>query len=62
MTENPASPGAPAGPPAPEAPRRPLSPAGRRVVAAAEELFYASGITAVGVDLIAERSGVTKRT
>lgn len=45
------------------APRaRPLTPAGRRVVAAAEELFYDRGITPVGVDLIAERSGVTKRT
>ncbi|MFG2432637.1 TetR/AcrR family transcriptional regulator [Streptomyces sp. NPDC048590] len=41
---------------------RPLTPAGRRIVAAAEELFYARGITAVGVDLIAEHSGVTKRT
>ncbi|MDX2376864.1 TetR/AcrR family transcriptional regulator [Microbacterium sp. LRZ72] len=40
----------------------PLTPAGRRIVAAAEDLFYARGITAVGVDLIAERSGVTKRT
>ncbi|NED20411.1 TetR/AcrR family transcriptional regulator [Streptomyces sp. SID9913] len=39
-----------------------LTPAGRRIVAAAEELFYECGITAVGVDLIAERSGVTKRT
>jgi len=38
------------------------TPAGRRIVAAAEELFYNRGITAVGVDLIAERSGVTKRT
>ncbi|MFJ8644186.1 MULTISPECIES: TetR/AcrR family transcriptional regulator [unclassified Streptomyces] len=41
---------------------RPLTPAGERVVAAAEELFYDRGITAVGVDLIAEHSGVTKRT
>ncbi|MFI6647239.1 TetR/AcrR family transcriptional regulator [Streptomyces sp. NPDC050529] len=41
---------------------RPLTPAGRRIVAAADELFYSRGITAVGVDLIAERSGVTKRT
>ncbi|MEW2546306.1 TetR/AcrR family transcriptional regulator [Streptomyces sp. NPDC047002] len=41
---------------------RPVTPAGRRIVAAAEELFYSRGITAVGVDLIAERSGVTKRT
>jgi AcrR family transcriptional regulator len=39
-----------------------LTPAGRRIVLAAEELFYSRGITAVGVDLIAERSGVTKRT
>lgn len=39
-----------------------LTPAGRRIVAAAEELFYTRGITAVGVDLVAERSGVTKRT
>ncbi|WP_236794719.1 TetR/AcrR family transcriptional regulator [Amycolatopsis sp. GM8] len=38
------------------------TPAGRRIVAAAEELFYNRGITAVGVDLIAEHSGVTKRT
>ncbi|MEV0263978.1 TetR family transcriptional regulator [Streptomyces sp. NPDC050617] len=39
-----------------------MTPAGRRIVAAAEELFYGRGITAVGVDLIAEHSGVTKRT
>lgn len=41
---------------------QPMTPAGRRIVAAAEELFYQRGITAVGVDLIAEHSGVTKRT
>ncbi|WP_203185451.1 TetR/AcrR family transcriptional regulator [Streptomyces pratensis] len=41
---------------------RPTTPAGRRILAAAEELFYDRGITAVGVDLIAEHSGVTKRT
>nr|WP_308416595.1 TetR/AcrR family transcriptional regulator [Streptomyces sp. AJS327] len=41
---------------------RPLTPAGRRIAEAAEELFYGRGITAVGVDLIAEHSGVTKRT
>lgn len=41
---------------------RPMTAAGRRIAAAAEELFYDRGITAVGVDLIAERSGVTKRT
>lgn len=39
-----------------------LSPAGQRIVQAAEELFYNRGITAVGVDLIAEHSGVSKRT
>ncbi|MEU9059243.1 TetR/AcrR family transcriptional regulator [Streptomyces sp. NPDC048430] len=39
-----------------------MTPAGRRIVAAAEELFYNRGITAVGVDLIAEHSGATKRT
>ena len=40
----------------------PLAPAPRRVLDAASELFYEQGITAVGVDLIAQRSGVTKRT
>ncbi|GGO41486.1 TetR family transcriptional regulator [Streptomyces daqingensis] len=39
-----------------------MTPAGRRIVTAAEELFYDRGITSVGVDLIAEYSGVTKRT
>lgn len=43
-------------------PSRTPSPAGRRIVQAAEELFYNHGITAVGVDLIAEHSGVSKRT
>ncbi|KPC81806.1 MULTISPECIES: TetR/AcrR family transcriptional regulator [Streptomyces] len=41
---------------------QPMTPAGRRIAVAAEELFYDRGITAVGVDLIAEHSGVTKRT
>ena len=40
----------------------PLAPAPRRVLDAASQLFYEQGITAVGVDLIAERSRVTKRT
>ncbi|MEU6247839.1 TetR family transcriptional regulator [Glycomyces sp. NPDC047010] len=44
--------------PAPHA----ASPARGRILAAAEELFYDQGITAVGVDLIAEHSGITKRT
>ncbi|MGC5629432.1 TetR/AcrR family transcriptional regulator [Georgenia sp. Z1344] len=39
-----------------------LTPAARRILDAASQLFYDRGITAVGVDLVAERSGVTKRT
>lgn len=39
-----------------------LTPAGRRVLASAAELFYRQGIHAVGVDAIAAASGVTKRT
>ncbi|MGC5615622.1 TetR/AcrR family transcriptional regulator [Georgenia sp. Z1491] len=45
-------------PPDPDA----LTPAARRILDAASQLFYDRGITAVGVDLVAERSGVTKRT
>lgn len=41
---------------------RPLTPAARRVLDVAEELFYASGINTVGMELIAERAGVTKKT
>lgn len=39
-----------------------LTPGARRILETAAQLFYDHGITAVGVDLIAERSGVTKRT
>ncbi|MFF5104920.1 TetR/AcrR family transcriptional regulator [Streptomyces sp. NPDC000134] len=39
-----------------------LTPAARRVLAAAEKLFYERGIHAVGVDLIAAEAGVTKKT
>lgn len=39
-----------------------LTPAGLKIAEAAEELFYAHGIAAVGVELIAERAGTTKRT
>lgn len=39
-----------------------LTPAAQRILDAAAELFYAHGIHAVGVDTIAETSGVTKRT
>lgn len=38
------------------------TPAGERVLDAAAELFYLRGIGAVGVDLIADTAGVTKRT
>lgn len=41
---------------------KPLTAAGQRVLDSAGQLFYNRGITAVGVDLIAEHSGVTKRT
>ncbi|WGX95345.1 TetR/AcrR family transcriptional regulator [Nocardioides sp. L-11A] len=39
-----------------------LTPAARRILDVASALFYARGITAVGVDTIAAESGVTKRT
>ncbi|WP_299051045.1 TetR/AcrR family transcriptional regulator [uncultured Nocardioides sp.] len=38
------------------------TPKARAVLAAADELFYDRGIHAVGVDLVAERAGVTKKT
>lgn len=41
---------------------RPLTPAAERVLDAASRLFYERGIRAVGVDAIAEESGVTKVT
>jgi AcrR family transcriptional regulator len=40
----------------------PLTPAGERLVTAAAELFYRRGIRAVGVDLIADAAGTTKKT
>lgn len=39
-----------------------LTPAGRRLLEAANGLFYARGVRAVGVDLIAETAGTTKKT
>lgn len=39
-----------------------LTPAGTRLLDAASTLFYEHGIRAVGVDLIAERAGTTKKT
>jgi AcrR family transcriptional regulator len=38
------------------------TPKARTVLQAASDLFYAHGIHAVGVDAIAERAGVTKKT
>ena len=40
----------------------PLTPAGERLLAAAADLFYRRGIRAVGVDLVAEVAGTTKKT
>ncbi len=39
-----------------------MTPAAERLLAAASELFYTRGIQAVGVDLIAEAAGATKKT
>ncbi|MEQ3551322.1 TetR/AcrR family transcriptional regulator [Pseudonocardia nematodicida] len=41
---------------------RSLTPGARRVLDVAARLFYERGLHAVGVDLIAAESGVTKRT
>ncbi|OMI39865.1 TetR/AcrR family transcriptional regulator [Streptomyces sparsogenes] len=38
------------------------TPKARTILEAASRLFYAHGIAAVGVDLIAEEAGVTKKT
>ena len=39
-----------------------LTPAGHRLLDAASDLFYRRGIHAVGVDLIADTAGTTKKT
>jgi len=39
-----------------------LTPAGERLLDAASRLFYGRGIRAVGVDLVAEVAGTTKKT
>jgi AcrR family transcriptional regulator len=41
---------------------RPLTPAARRVLQAANELFYERGIGSVGMELVAAQAGVTKKT
>ena len=46
-------------------PRRspnPHTPAGEKILATAADLFYHRGIRGVGVDLIADQAGVTKKT
>lgn len=46
-------------------PRRspnPHTPAGEKILATAADLFYHRGIRSVGVDLIADQAGVTKKT
>ena len=43
-------------------PPRPLTPAARRVLEVASELFYSRGINTVGMELVAEEAGVTKKT
>ncbi|MFC8797482.1 TetR/AcrR family transcriptional regulator [Promicromonospora sp. NPDC057138] len=46
-------------------PRRspnPHTPAGEKILVTAAELFYERGIRGVGVDLIADQAGVTKKT
>ena len=42
--------------------RNPHTPAGARILDTASALFYERGIRAVGVDLIAEEAGTTKKT
>src|SRR5207249_7236897 len=41
---------------------RSVSSPAERILAAADELFYAQGIRAVGVDTVAAEAGVSKRT
>lgn len=42
--------------------RNPHTPAGERILDTASALFYERGIRAVGVDLIADEAGTTKKT
>jgi AcrR family transcriptional regulator len=39
-----------------------LTPAARRILDSASELFYYRGIVSVGMDLVAEHAGTTKKT
>lgn len=42
--------------------RNPHTPAGERILATAVDLFYAHGIRAVGVDVLADAADTTKKT
>src|SRR5260221_12352457 len=42
--------------------RKPIPSPAERVLAAADKLFYAQGIRAVGVDTVSAEAGVSKRT
>lgn len=48
--------------PAPTTVDDPMTPTGERLAETATRLFYARGIRAVGVELIAEEAGTTKKT
>lgn len=48
--------------PDPPAPQGALTPAARKILAAASELFYTRGIHVVGVEAVAAAAGVTKKT
>jgi len=39
-----------------------LTPAARRILDAASDLYYRRGITSVGMELVAEQAGTTKKT
>lgn len=46
----------------PPVPGPTLTPAARRILDSASELFYRRGIVSVGMDLVAEHAGTTKKT
>lgn len=48
--------------PRPRTPEGELTPAAKRILATAGELFYEQGINTIGVEAVAEAAGVTKKT
>ncbi|RRO12650.1 TetR/AcrR family transcriptional regulator [Saccharopolyspora rhizosphaerae] len=48
--------------PRPRTPEGELTPAAKRILVTAGELFYEQGINAIGVEAVAEAAGVTKKT